>query len=757
MKLLKKFKFPLLLAILVLIPFWDLLWLPAGQTIASDDLANMFLPWWRFGLDSLRQGELPLWNPYLFSGVPFLANPQPALLYPPVWLLALLPVAQVAAWLLYLHLWLAGVGMYAWLRGAGADESGALLGAVVFAFNGYFAVRLYAGHLGVVMVLAWLPAVLWAYQRALRRDRLSAAVVGGLPLALSLLAGHTASFLYVGLALGAYALYRAGEAWRRDKTALAGLRPLLLVAVMVLAGLGLAAAQLLPAWELVRHSVRQDTSYAFAAEYAWPPAYLLTLLVPNFFGEPVQAGYWGSGIYTEYVFYTGLLPLLLALALGRRMRHRLAPFLLLLTGAGLLLAVGPFNALHRLAYNFIPLFRATRAPARAGFLFTFAVAALAGLALTWLRQEPQAARRGLRGWVRGPFLWLVVALTALVVLVSVLLFALERDSNPQVGRLWHVANHSALFLFFFLLAVGLLRAWQAGRLEARQGTLLALGLVLLDLWGFGRSLIQPAPVEESAYWRIVAEITAGREGRVLPWGLSVFEHNRGMTYGVENVFGYDPLELARYYDLTTAVSDPRARAYDLLRARYLVTTQEMAFPDEADAPRLMAQRDGLWVYERPAALPPAWLVHQVEVHVDDASLLDRLNDPAFDSQSTALLEQDPGCALVETTQIEPVQFTRRGNNRVEVEVRAAAPGVLVLGEVFYPGWRATLDGEPLPLLRADYALRAVCVPPGEHRVTFSFAPSSLRAGVGVTVLGLILLAWAGWKETRRNLVTGSVL
>ena len=96
MKLIKRAQFPILLTVLALVLFWDLLWLPGDQLIAGNDLQHMFLQWWRFGLESLRQGELPLWNPYLFSGVPFLANPQPALFYPPVWLLLVLPAAQVA-------------------------------------------------------------------------------------------------------------------------------------------------------------------------------------------------------------------------------------------------------------------------------------------------------------------------------------------------------------------------------------------------------------------------------------------------------------------------------------------------------------------------------------------------------------------------------------------------------------------------------------------------------------------------------------
>ena len=742
----------LVLAVLVLLPFWDLLWLPSGQVAAGNDVNHLFLQWWRFALESLHRGDLPLWNPHFFAGIPFVANPQPALFYPLIWFFWPLSPEQSVGPLFIFHLWLAGMGMYGWLRSAGADKAGALFGACVFAFSGAFSVRLYAGHLGVVMTLAWLPMILWAYRAALERGKWNRALLGGLPVALALLAGHTASFLYVGLVLAAYAIYRTIVSWKEAGMLCARLRPLFFGGAMVMTGLCLAAVQLLPTAELAFLSTRQEASYVFAADYSWPPSYLLTLLVPNFFGEPGQIGYWGDGVYVELILYTGILPLLLTLALAFRKsaHHRLLPFLLALGGGGLLLALGRFGILHRLAYDFLPFFRAMRAPGRAGFLFTFAVAALSGLLLTDLRRNGAEARRALQRWTRSPFPWLVASITTLVILVCFLLFALLRESNPQVGRLWHVANNSALFLLFFLLSVGLMRSWGAGRLSTRQGTLLAIGLVLLDLWGFGRSIIRPADVEESAYWRIVAEIVDGGEGRVLPWGLSVFEQNKGAAFGLESVFGYDPLELERYSRFITQVPDYRSRAYDLLHARYLVAAQEMDFPADENAPRLLGHQSGVWVYERPAALPAAWLIHQVEVRADDAAL-ERLNEPDFDPHSTVLLEQESACPLSDPAQPEEVRFSRQGNNQVAVEVRADSAGVLVLSEIYYPGWRATLDGAPVPILRADYTLRAVCVPAGEHRVVMTYDPPLLKIGLAITSLTLLLIiATAAWAMRRRR-------
>jgi len=733
---------------LVLLPLADLVWLPPGEYMGGElggsDFSFAMLPWWQFAVESLERGELPLWNPYVASGLPFTANPQPALFYPPVWLIGLLPPTRVVGLLFVLHLWLMGWGMYAWLRSEGASQRGAWFGAVVFAFSGYFLVRTSAGQSDVVMTQAWLPWVLWACHRAMARRHWSWAVLGGVPVGLSLLAGHTATFFYVGVVLGTYALCKAWASSEKPgffrKTWFLGLlKALMPVAGMGAVGFALAAVQLVPTFQFLSLSTRQDAGYVFASRYSWPPSYLITLLVPNFFGDLVNTGYWGDGIYVEQIFYVGVLPLILALMGGVRLRHRLRPWLLALAGAGLLLAPGGFSIAHRLAYTLIPLFSATRAPARAGFLFTFAVAALGGLLVTWMEGRPAEPLRGGRWGTAG---WIVGTVAALVVLTSLILFTLQRDSNPGVGRLWHVANYTSLFLLLFLLAVALLAEWRKGRLTGARGAVLAIGLVLLDLWSFGRPLLQAVPVPESKFWKNVADSVISTEGRVLPWDLSIFEQNLGMPLGLENVFSYDPMGIGRYDRFTSYVADPRARAYDLLHTRYLVTEHEMSFPDEPASPRLLEERGGVWVYERPGPFPRAWLVHQVEVQETEDALLARLNDPAFDPRQVALVEQALPCSLSPAAVQEDVQITRRGNNAVALDVTAAADGVLVLSEVAYPGWRVFVDGRRVPMVRAYYTLRAVCVPAGTHQVTFSFLPASLIIGATVTLLAWLLVGWA---------------
>ena len=763
------------LALLCAAFFWNALWLPADRIIMGDDLTNMFLHWLRFAASSIQQGQPPLWNPFLFSGLPFVANPQPALFYPPTWLALLMPATKALDMIAVLHLWLAGVGMYAWLRSEKASAAGALFGAVVFAFSGYFFVRVRGGHIGVVTTGAWLPLVLWVYRRVVKSHSWKLAIVGGLPVGLSILAGHTASFIYVALTLVAYAAFCTWECWREKRPTLHSPSstlhslfstlhslslPLIWVGMMLFVGLALAAVQLLPMAELAMRSTRQAVSgYDFAARFSWPPGYLLTLLAPNFFGEPTHTGYWGDGIYDEFIFYIGVLPLLLTL-LGLRLRHRLTPFLAALGLGALLLAFGEYGSLHPLFYRFVPLFRVARAPARAGFLFTLAGAALAGLMVTVLQSSAED-EDGEQTRLLKPLRWSLVLTvtggTLALIVACFVVFAWGRDANPAAGRLWHTANQVALFLLFFLLAASLLVAWRNASRPPIGMWLLALGLVVLDLWTFGGSVIEAKAVQESAYWRIVAQAVSDPQvARVLPWGLSDFEQNGGIPFGLRSVFGYDPLTLQRYEEFITSRPDPRARTYDLLNAGYLVTTAPQEFPDEPDAPRLLLEQSGVWVYERPAALPQAWVVPQIEV-VDDAdTILARIHEPDFDPRTTALVESVLECRDTTVSPTPPVhggerevEIVRYGGNRIEAQVRGGG-GLLIFSEVDYPGWQATVDGNPTRLVRADYLLRALCVPAGEHLVVLAYNPPLLKPGLTVTALALLSIVGAAVWPTRRS-------
>ncbi len=714
--------------------FWDVLFSSADQIAGGNDLANMFQPWLEYARDRISAGELPLWNPYLFSGVSFVSDPQPALFYPPTWLSLIMPATHALGLILVLHVWWAAVGMTGWLLSEGASWWGAIAGAAVFAFSGYTFARIQAGHLGVLTTGAWLPWCLWALGSLKKRLSWRTVAAGSLCVAMSILAGHTATFVYVAVMLGAYTLYLVDRNNAR--------RFLLRALVMGASGVVLAAVQLVPLLAGLASSSRVGAAdYEFASRFSWPVSYLVTLLVPNFFGEPVRTGYWGEGVYDELIFYVGILPLMLA-AIAWRERGR-SRFWFAVGGTALLVAFGSYGAVHRILVRVLPLFSSMRAPARAGVLVTLVAAVLSAMSLTSLQRAEGEQRRKLLAPFSQPWVGSVLGVVVLITVSGLMMFAWGRDSNPEAGRLWHLAGQAANFGLFFALAAGLLRSW------AREGAsrwlpMMAAGLILLDLWTLGGGLVKMVPSPPSAYWRIVAKYSDARIGRVLPWGLGVFEQNGALTFRVRSVFGYNPLVDNDYEAFVSAVPDPRAKTYDLLNAAYLISKSPLDL-NEDDVLVELREENGVYVYERTEAMPPVWMVSELEPVLAER-VLERINDGSFDPWQTVLV--DPGLFCPGDTGAQ-IHLQSYEENRIVAQAEGGG-GMAVFSEPFAPGWQVLIDGREGELSQVNGILRGVCVPAGEHLIDMRYWPDSLTLGAAISISALMWLLFLTLWSRRRS-------
>ncbi|NOZ05409.1 MAG: YfhO family protein [Chloroflexi bacterium] len=361
-----------LLGGLVLSFFWKLVL--TQRILAGVDIFTFFYPYRDYAAHALLTGRLPLWNPDIFLGVPFLADSQTALFYPLHWPLLGLSAPRAVAWSIVIHIFVAACGAYIFARRVGKlSPPAAMATAMVFALSGFLGAQ--AEHVNQLNTAAWLPWLLIAADRAFAGRRL-AVPAGGLLVAVMLLAGH-AQAAYINLsALGLFALSRAPvSAWRRPAWWGKTLWPL---AQMSLLGAGLAAVQLLPTAELSRLSIRAGgLSYRQAVSFSFDPRLALRGLLPTF-------GY-DAALFSEYVAYVGILALCLAcLGWWGCRKHRLRRFALVSTAAGIFLALGVFNPFYFLLYHAVPGFALFRAPARWMLLTTWGISLLAGLGVQWL-------------------------------------------------------------------------------------------------------------------------------------------------------------------------------------------------------------------------------------------------------------------------------------------------------------------------------------------------------------------------------------
>lgn len=779
--------------------------------IAAGDFTEQYFPLRAFAAQEWASGRIPLWNPYLYGGQPALADIQSGALYPPHVLQALLlgretgfPLAALE-WQVILHFSLAAAGSYLFARlcflhhllsfappRSSAPRRKAILrrarfGAVVvslvFTYGGYltgFPVQ----QLTILQVSAWLPWVLWGLE-AKKGNGESTPVEGpaegrppGLPspishllslishlpsliplraalaFALALLAGHPQTALYIFYLSLAYSLFGAisplpsfslASAFTWLRGVARRFAPWL--GAVALAAM-LAAAQLLPTLEFIRHSVRAELSYQ-AVSAGLPLTELVSVVYPGFFG--------GS---PEYVGIAALVLVAVALALAR---PRPAVYFWSAAGlAGLLLAFGGRTFLYPLFYLFAPGFEAVRQQERAFLVYSFSAAMLSGYGAVTLAGPllKQARQRYAVFQARLKTVAIVaVGMAAFYIYGSAASTARGNDVNLFFGVLrHHLFGLGILAGMLALLALrrtrGLQRVWGMGLLALW----LAFNLFTVN-WRFNlekpdapqfvsggvvqflHSVLDPHARPELPPARIVS-------GGFLPGGNSA-----ASVYRLQDVTGNTPLHLAAVERFLQQM--PAWRMWQLMNVHYVVDRRDIS----GEGLQPVFEAGELRVFRVTDPFPRVWTVGQVEVIPDDGRAIARLGADEFDLRRTAILSRPLDIPLTAPAG-STVTLTALTPTRLRVSVEASGAHLLVFSQVYYPGWQARLDGRPVELLRVNVIQQGVVTPPGAHTVELEFYPASFRWGGIISVVGLViwgaLLVYGQWgrKFTKERLSTG---
>jgi hypothetical protein len=585
--------------------------------------------------------------------------------------------------------------------------------------------------------------------------------------ALGLVAGHPESSFHVLIAAVLFGILRLSRAPRGERRRGAGL-----VVAGLLAGAALAAVALLPFLELLRDS--GDVADRATREAVHTPTkYLLGLALPEYWGRPTQATI--EPFINARAWYVGALPLALAgLAVLRPARERIAVAAVAAIAIAVAVGVPPVFQIVTALPGF-----AQAANTRLAVLTCLGLALLAGWGLDDLRAHRRLPRGG--AVVLGALLVLPLLAVALrtpvragllghAVLVALGLERLRDD--PALFALAPMAAGVAwLGLCGAAVALAALRA--RGRLAGEALVTLALALTVLDLVRFGMGQNPAIPLDHArqpvtgAIRYLQSHRPARFVGVVPDSGIVPLPADVGMRYGIYDARSYDyPVE--RRYDAlwrraiapklpffpptTLAKSDPGAlRALGLLGVRDLL--------QQRSDRRLTGLRVGYdgpdaRVYENPRAQPRAWVVDRVAPAASDHAALAAITAPGFDPRAAAVVQR-PVAGLGTGgggagARAGTARLIRYEPEHVSIAADAKRRSLVVLSDVWFPGWTATVDGHPAPVERVDYLLRGVSVGPGRHTVAFTYAPTSVRAGATVSVLAALGLIAALVLGRRRH-------
>lgn len=770
----------LLFLILPLLAFPEIIF--GEQTLYWTDLSWIHYPRHLFAAREWLVGRAPLWDPYEDLGIPLLAESQVGVLYPlsALFLSPLSPTLELSLFIV-LHFSLGALFTYSLARTLALGRAAAALAGLAFGCGGFLMAQV--PNLNIMTGAVWLPLLLLAVIQAVRQRTLLVALLAGLPLALQIFTAQPQIVFYSLVILFAYGLYCLGVDFftgPRQRRIAYALQTASLLLIAFSSGLLLAAPQLLPTLELQQLSVRsQERGVDFLTQTSLPPVMWLNLLLPSAFGNNVT-GFRGGDPFQEVFIYIGLIPLWLALLGVAGLRHSFSRdrffFLLLLAGAGLL-ALGSYTPLYRYVIQYLPGFALFRIPARWLVGVNLALALLAGFGLDGLLRQGLSRRQ-----------WVTFLLVAALLTSGVLLFDryglewlsrsgdnldefyrrlaetfLEKGFEVQLAsreRLllrWAPALTVPVFLLIANLAVmaGLLTLYYLRKLTPGAFAALIILTTAVDLAAAGGTTINPT--KPAGWWQ---ELSGGARyvldnlngGRVFPLGMGTEEATVShlgqyfpSVYGVYSAGGHgSSLKLARI-DTFLHETDP-VQALQVLGVRYLLTLGQMGADTAATYP-LVYQDENSFVYENRHPLPRAFVVHQAIRAGSPAEALRYFQERRIDPGQTVILESDttppaPASPSPETSSSAVIVYQQP--QELKIEANLAANGYLVLLDTFYPGWVATLDGQPIPIYRANYIVRAVFVPAGQHVINFEYRPLSFKLGLGLSLLALTIITAAAF-------------
>jgi hypothetical protein len=693
--------------------------LQSPNFLAGYDFQRMHYFYRAFYRNALLAGRLPLWNPYVGLGRPFLSDIEAQTFYPPNLLVLPFGVRIGAALLLILHQAIAICGGACLARKLGAQTVPGFLAGVGMALASPFTARLATGMVPVYFLLCWWPALLWLgaclQDSWSRRDAARFAAVA----CMAILSGNPPILFVEFLGLFVFLICRADwgvalAGWRVQLRNHAG------IAAAALLGAGLACVQLLPFAELVSQGNRPIHSAQFAVANGIPPASWLSL----FFPTSVRFGpNW------EYDLYCGLLPLFAAIGGVVFWRDRNMRGLLGLGLAGALLGVGDRAPFLSWVVQVVPGAGALRFPSRYGILFATALIGLAAVSITRRPARPSLPILACFGICASFIVWL----------------------RPYViGTHGSAGDYYAIHLGVLGIAAVLMALWRYRPLWPRFGMAAACAMAAFCTCDWLWAIHLEAPVYSMYGFRTNEESVRTeleRNGLLVPGAVPpriLFDpsdlcENAGMTGGFSTINSYVNPALMRVWSYLHVASGVPASTSDFIRL-------PRAIDDSADRMKSINLTAALdhqtrrLVIQEPSD-PRVYMVFDAEVVQDWRAAEQRMGD-GHELRRKALIEAGYAPEFTPTPGIHAASavITHFEPESIDVSTHSDATGILVLDEAWYPGWRATIAQTPVNVFPVNGWMRGVVVPPGDHEIKFTYHSRFLQLGSGVSLVSALILA-----------------
>ena len=740
---------------------------PADWTAPSNPILNdqtrEFLPFFQVARESFLQGEFPLWNPYIMAGTPLLANSQSALLFPLNWPFYLLPLFLGFTVSALLKMFIASMGAYALSRRLSLSHLSAILAGTIYTFSVFNIFWLNHPHTNVTIFFPWL---LLLAEHIIQRPSPTAMALLGLTVGIQLLGGHVEIAFQIAFAVTLFFLFRLidyGKDWRalflRFKVFVGGYT----------LGFFLAGIMMIPFLEFLSQSATWQVR-SEANPFFLKPIGFISAFLPDFF---TQKG-WSSDLigYHAFSLYTGIFPLIMAMTLVVSQPKRIAVFFagLSLFALSVVFGLPPFFPL----LTSLPLFK--QAPNF--YLVIFYVLGMSllggmGMDLVLTVNEDDRLRRKVKKVL------ILVGLALSFLFIGLLFLAMRTPSffldlkgfkgpsiSPWSDLLRQIGNTGVRTLLFAGLgSIVIAVALRIRRLRGLLG-IFVIGVTFVDLFIAGTKWNPTVPIHWArAPLPPVAHFLRQDQDTYRIAGIGpVMAPNLATLCRFQDVRGYDvPVEFRYHHFFQKALKgETNWWIYEFPKLEWesvpflsLLNVKYVLSLDPLPPPFSLVYNQEVKVYQNPQAFPRAFLVHRIETVQDGPAALERTMALGPELRRVAVLEgplpqslsklPDQKEEKIIEDRVQMVAYTSR---RLEMEVETSLPGLLVLGDTYFPGWKAQVDGKEKPVLRVNYLLRGIEVDSGHHRVRFFYCPLSFYIGFGLTMITGAVILWCLIRKKR---------
>jgi hypothetical protein len=713
---------PFLLFLIVAGMYWRLVLTNQFQWIDSPDMLNQVLPWFEMQAHAWHSGQFPLWDPFHWLGQSLIGQVQPGVLYPLNWLLFLLPFRDdhidltFFAWYFVVIHYVAALFSYFLCRDLKCGRLASIFGGAAFTFSGYFAGIAWPQ---VLNGATWAPLVFLFLFRVIRGERpLRNALFLGTAYGFSFLSGHHQAPTFIGLAVGFTVIYAAVKCWPRKQPRL-GLMAAGLIAVFTVL---VSAAQMLPAIEYGQHSFRWvngpnpvtwgvPVPYSVHSMLATRPMELLSALIP-----------YGSILGPFIGFVLAVLAVLGIAANWNGNRRHETRILTALAVGTYLYSIGPYFVFHGILYSLVPMLEKARSANLDYVVSACCIPVLAAFGLEAIQRVDLL--RSIEHWLPR----MERALLAVGCALAAFVFVTTKVVNP-------VPSDEDLIMMGALVALplaALLYALRSKQVCGRTFAVLALGLGMVEWGNATNRLVLPLAgsnhISQLYGYDDIAAFLQGQQDIVrVDVSNKLIPFNFGDWEGIDQRFGYLASVSTDVFNLAMG----QLQARPLLGVNYVIAKA----PESATQTEVFTGKSGLKVYKDSAAFPRVWTVHSAVAA--DMSVLS-----GFDAQQwrhQAFLESEPP-PLESCSGDDAPRIVDQNTQSVNIFVKMNCRGMLILSDAYFPGWKATVDGNAVQIEKAYGALRGVVVPAGTHTVIMRYRPASFLIGATLSVLGLILAA-----------------